>query len=628
MKRKYYLLFFFPLFVFSQTKEKLSDVINKTDVAELSRLKAIFDAEFQERQERISSYLRSNPNVLRKSSSDGIDKEIYDVLPSGEVLFYFTNNAGSATTSRANHLYSGGSLGLNVQGQGMNVGVWDSGPAFDGHQEFLPNKVAVADFGSFSEHGTHVMGTIIASGVNSTLRGIAFNASGISYDWTNDYSEMSAEASNGLLVSNHSYWIGSSLSTWILGAYDNRARQLDEIAFAAPFYLPIAAAGNDRNRTDIPVIASHLNTKFGYDLIRGMQNAKNFLTVGAVGQVNSYTGPGSVSMSNFSSWGPTDDGRIKPDVVAKGVNVRSTLVSSETAFGNLSGTSMASPAVSGTALLLQQHYNNTFGSFMRAATLKGLIMHTADEAGFYDGPDYEFGWGLVNTRNAAVLITDKSNNAAIIDERVLSNSSSYSTTVFANGSQPLKVSISWTDRAFSTANTGSVDPDVNYLVNDLDIKVTKDGVEYFPWKLNKFQPDAGPTRESTNDVDNFERVDIENPSGVYTITVSHKGSLVGGSQNFSLILSGPQVTLSNESFNVNDFAVYPNPANDFLIVTTGGNVIERATFYDVQGRMVKSIDLNNVSDQVRIDIQDLNKGIYIMKLSSQGKEINKKIVKN
>jgi hypothetical protein len=627
MKKNLLFALFVPLLMCAQTKENLKAVIENTDVETLSRLKQDFNREFLERQSRINQYLQKNPSISRRTVANGIEQEIYDVLTTGEVLYYFTSNAGSAITSRANHLYQGGSLGLNVQGQNMKVGVWDSGPVLDSHVEFSDFKITNFDFTTTSNHGTHVMGTIIANGTNASARGIAFNAIGDSYDWTNDYSEMAGAAATGLLVSNHSYWIGPGLSTWILGAYDSRARQLDEIAFAAPFYLPIAAAGNDRNRTDLPVINAQLNAKFGYDLIRGMQNAKNFLTVGAVTNVSNYIDASSVTMSSFSSWGPTDDGRIKPEVVAKGVGVFSTSYASDTSYRFDSGTSMASPAVSGSALLLQQHYHNLFNSYMRAATLKGLIIHTADESGIYDGPDYEFGWGLVNTSSAASLISNRSTNSSIIDERTLANGNQYSTTVFANGSEPLKVSISWTDRAFDTANNGVADPDTKYLVNDLDVKVTKDGIDYFPWKLNKELPYEPPTKNTTNDVDNFERIDIENPSGVYTITVSHKGSLVGGNQNYSLIVSGPQVTLSNESFNANDFAVYPNPANDFIVVTTNSLLIETASFYDVQGRLVKSITVNNESEQIRLDIQDLDSGVYILKLSSQGKEINKKIIK-
>ncbi|MBC8645411.1 S8 family serine peptidase [Flavobacterium lindanitolerans] len=167
----------------------------------------------------------------------------------------------------------------------------------------------------------------------------------------------------------------------------------------------------------------------------------------------------------FSSWGPTDDGRIKPEIVAKGVGVRSTLVASDTASGLKSGTSMASPAVAGAALLMQQHYHNIYNNFMKAATLKGLLLHTADEAGFYDGPDYEYGWGLLNAERAANVITGKNTGATIIDELTLTNGETYTKSITVNGTEPLQVSISWTDRA-GNANSGTVDLPTLALVND------------------------------------------------------------------------------------------------------------------------------------------------------------------
>ena len=49
---------------------------------------------------------------------------------------------------------------------------------------------------------------------------------------------------------------------------------------------------------------------------------------------------------------------------------------------------MSTPSVTGSLALLQQHWNTLTGSYMKSATLKALVIHTADEAGTYTGPDY------------------------------------------------------------------------------------------------------------------------------------------------------------------------------------------------------------------------------------------------
>ncbi|MEX0596477.1 MAG: S8 family serine peptidase, partial [Candidatus Paceibacterota bacterium] len=236
---------------YSQSKEQLEDIQAKTNRTELLKLKVLFDSLYLEREKRIEDYLLSNPNVQRKVVDGFYVKEIYDVTSSGEVLYNETDNANSAITARANTLYDGGTLGLNVQGQGMHVGVWDGGQVRDDHVEFAPFK-AINMNPSFesNNHATHVMGTIIANGTNPALRGLAFNATGDSYDWNNDSSEMSFAAASGLLVSNHSYGPSfSGANNWFLGAYDTSASQMDLLALNAPYYLIVKSAGNDRNAT-------------------------------------------------------------------------------------------------------------------------------------------------------------------------------------------------------------------------------------------------------------------------------------------------------------------------------------------------------------------------------------------
>jgi hypothetical protein len=242
-------------------------------------------------------------------------------------------------------------------------------------------------------------------------------------------------------------------------------------------------------------------------------------------------------MSSFSSWGPTDDGRIKPDICGKGVNVRSSTASSDNSYSSYSGTSMSSPNVAGTLLLIQQHYKNVKGGFMRAATLRGLAIHTADEAGTDPGPDYRFGWGLLNAEKAAIMINNEGTQS-YIKENVLQQGKTYSFDIEPiSQTQPLVATICWTDPAGQIILGSTIDLATPNLVNDLDIKITKNGESFYPWKLNPADVEAAATR-GDNLVDNVEKIEIANPSGTYTVTVSHKGTLANGLQNYSLLISG------------------------------------------------------------------------------------------
>ncbi|MCX8532192.1 S8 family serine peptidase [Chryseobacterium luquanense] len=630
MKKVYFLIMLLPAFCFSQTAEERRKIAEQSDKYGNAVLLAELEKDENARLLRVENYLKQHPetNKITKFGVSGI-KELKDVSANGDLLYVKTYNQGAAITARASSLYSGGSLGLNIQGQNMIAGIWDGGSVRTTHQEFLQgmfSKVNAIDGAAVADHATHVGGTIVASGVVPQVRGLAFNAGLSSYNWTNDISEMTTEASGGMVVSNHSY--GPALSNdnqiWFLGAYASDARQVDALCFNNPFYLPVFAAGNNRNDVDPPYSTQQM-TKLGYDMIAGDAIAKNVMTVAAVQNVANYTGPSSVIMSSFSSYGPTDDGRIKPDISMKGVNVVSTRSSSDTAIGSDSGTSMAAPGVTGVVLLLQQYYNQLYSNYMRAATVKGLILHTADEAGINDGPDYAYGWGLINAENAAKIIRDKnlSSNRTIIEENTLLNNATYTKSISASGSQSLKVSISWTDPQYQNVNVSEIDPTTKYLVNDLDLKITAaNGTVYYPWKLQGMSsPSSAATRNSTNDVDNFERVDISLPAGNYTISVTHKGSLSGGSQKFSLIASGSNI--SNLSTNENSLKsdkieMFPNPASDWINLSNTKGVDATVIILDASGKLVKKEILQNS----RVSVRELVKGNYIL-LYSDNKNIEK-----
>jgi subtilisin family serine protease len=146
----------------------------------------------------------------------------------------------------------------------------------------------------------------------------------------------------------------------------------------------------------------------GFETIGYEALAKNVITIGSA--ADAVTGgvrdESKAIVSSFSSCGPTDDGRIKPDITANGDGLYSSLGGSDTSYGTYSGTSMATPNACGSAALLIQQFSNLFPSqAMRASTLKGLLIHTADDRG-HAGPDYKYGWGLINVKAAADLIQD------------------------------------------------------------------------------------------------------------------------------------------------------------------------------------------------------------------------------
>jgi len=521
----------------AQTREQRAKIIKNYDQKKLSELKAAFEADYFSAKSEALAMAKIKGWPVTQRNADGSYAELQKISAEGEPLYYSTNNAGSAITSRTNKLHTGGSLGLNLNGQGMIAGVWDGGAVRGTHQD-LTGRVIIKDGVPFSQttaeasnHPTHVTGTIIGSGSgNAAAKGMAYQATAWTNDWNNDKAEATAEASQGLLISNHSYGIHASnqLPLYYYGAYMQEAKDWDNIMFNAPYYLMVSAAGNDRGQGFNP-------TKNQFDLLTGHAVSKNNIVVGAVNQVNNYTGANSVVISSFTSWGPADDGRIKPDLVTKGVGVLSTTSPANNSYGSMDGTSMASPGITGTLLLLQQHYNNLNNNFMKSATLKALAIHTADEAGLTDGPDYSFGWGLVNAERAAQVISNNGTTSIMAEHKLLNNQT-FSTTVTSNGLEPLVATICWTDRG-GFVNSGTVDLSTPALVNDLDIRVVQNGTVAMPWKLNPAAPSTAATK-GDNLVDPVERVNINNAAGSYTITVSHKGTLSGGSQDFSLIVTG------------------------------------------------------------------------------------------
>jgi hypothetical protein len=426
--------------------------------------------------------------------------------------------------------------------------------------------------------------------IGKAAKGMSFASLVQARDFNSDFGEMiGAVGTNNMRLSNHSYghragwyqdinglwyWLGNfEISTNQdpkFGNYTTNTTTLDQIIQNAPTYLGVWAAGNDQGETPPVQPTNHAEFSLtgslivtnalrpadgdagGFDTMGDYACAKNVLSVGAVFPIyGGYTGTSSVVLAPFSSIGPTDDGRIKPDVVADGVAVITTASSGDLGYQAISGTSFSAPSVAGSVNLLFQYYKQLHPNApdLLASTLKGLVIHTADEAGTNAGPDYRFGWGLMDTARAASLIGNNATNGLknYVKEVLLLNGTKAEFPVVSAGTNALRITICWTDPAATGNSITNLDNSAIKLVNDLDLRViSPNGNTNFPWVLNPDLTNQTVASRSTaattgdNIRDNVEQVYLANPTnGTYTVRVTHKGNLQSNATQWvSVLLSG------------------------------------------------------------------------------------------
>ncbi len=630
---------------------------NTSNMSEANKklLKELNEQE-ESRVQRVNNFLLNNPDV-KATYKDGINiKHIYDILD-GKPIYKATDNLEAARATKTDRLWSGGNLGLNLDGAGMTVGVWDGGPAQDTHPEFdnaassasrmdnIETAIVDGDTG-FSSHATHVAGTIAAKGVNSNAKGMASNVNVKSYNWINDEAEMVNavnDPTNPIIISNHSYGVpADNVDPWVMGAYTQDARDIDNISRNNPKYLIVASAGNQGNYNYTGGLFS------GYDKLTTDKNAKNSLVIAnanpTVQEQPLFSGNYELQnlvINSGSSEGPTDDLRIKPDIAADGSNLFSA-VPYGSGYDTYSGTSMSAPNTSGTLLLLQQYYNQVHSEYMNSSTLKGLVCHTAIDDNATAGPDPIFGWGFLDANAAVQTIIDANNGQAVIDELTLSEDETYTLTFNAQAGDKLSATLCWTDLPGSAVANGSLNDQTPRLVNDLDLRISKDGTEFFPWRLDYSAGSGFSNSKADNSRDNIERVDIDVPTtGTYTLTVTHKGTLdgnVGGpfdpqSQDFSLVVTGNNVSLSVEDTSFADnLSLYPNPSNGDFTVSfeselSSSNSDVSIDVIDVRGRVVFSNTYtSNSLFRELISLDNVDAGVYVVNISQNNSTTSRKLV--
>lgn len=539
----------------------------------------------------------------------GEDRKARLVPSRGGAVYLIGHSIVAADTISTDEVLPGGSSGFDLTGNAQLMGIWDETAVRRTHWEFgenippSPSRVTQRDGATaLGFHTTAVAGVMSAIGIvyNPPVGLITHGMAPLSdlwgYDFVDDEIEMDTAVTEGLELSNHSYgagtgwhpiqgawyWFGhqgiNQTVDYQFGYYSARPQTVDERAVQFPDYLTVWSAGNEQNQGPAAQPVLHWyrpdpigqpGTWFqsvavrdidgddgGYDTMTPEASAKNILSVGAVEDIaGGYNGPASVVLAGFSSIGPTDDGRIKPDVVANGVTLTTPAHDGDNLYfinnPAITGTSFAAPSVTGSIALLAELHGQLRPTAMRllASTLKGLVIHTADEAGPNPGPDFRHGWGLMNTLAAADLIEADaaSESRPHLKEVLLENGNFIEFPVVSNGSEPLRVTICWSDPAGPVDAVLAVDPMNARLVNDLDVRVINPSAgTHAPWLLN---PDlanqtaaARATAATTGDNtrDNVEQVQIANPTaGTYTVRVTHKGNLQNGDPQWvSILISG------------------------------------------------------------------------------------------
>ncbi len=503
-----------------------------------------------------------------------------------------------------NLLVNGGSAQyLGLSGQGVTVAQFER--RGDTSHPDLSGRIIIGGeaHANTSSHATHVAGIILGSGADSAnnggsafqWRGHAPEARLVSESYGTDAGTTAygdnwydAIVSNSAQSSNHSY-----VQTW--GTYDGTASAVDQI---------VRGDGVDANGNSIPARTSifavaNQGVSAQYDDEEGFYAiyapAKNSIGVGSTDTTDGQP-------SDFSSRGPTFDGRIKPDIVAPGCRESETnpsdgIVSTEQGGGYTTkcGTSMAAPVVTGVTALMFEQFRNTFGAGFNAlpSTVKALLVNTAmDQVGtstfndpdcgctfqYETGPDWTTGYGLVDAQAAVAAIRSKS---FIEDQVSLGNTQDNFTIDVTAGMPELRFTLAWDDEPgdIATAETAAK------LVNNLNlVLIAPDNTQHFPWVLDALPmtatagdgaPDPidqadindNPARRDVNNRDNVEQVVVDNPMvGTWTIRVTAAALPNGNTQPYSL--AGDFRTLNIVNPQTGDVAEAGDPNNPNVVLVT------------------------------------------------------------
>jgi Subtilase family len=523
---------------------------------------------------------RIAPHALQTLAADDRVLAIGGRLPFREV----PQNRRAAQASNVDDVHA---APYNLTGQGQVVVVSELSEAQGSHPEF---EGRMTTEGGVTEddlvfHATHVSGTVGAAGLRADAKGMApkatirqFNVTGGTFAHLRLLREklpaIGAVADNVSLGIPLGWCEGceGQYPAWLdeeeyYGAYDaDVTAPFDEIVketgtlivFAAgnagdypnlepwgPHYHVDPESGDidtskvlcfstDGTGNDCPVnpctgtcekVKGHQLT-VPFDTMTVTGSGKNVLAVGAV-----HTLANPPQVSAFSSRGPAKDGRVKPDVVARGQAVLSTAPNSE--YASSSGTSMAAPVVSGIAALIGEQWQKKFGARPKPEYVRALIIAGAQDLG-NAGPDYTYGFGLVDAKASVDYILADNGAGSHIRTLNVADRTEHEVKITTTAAQKLRVFATWADPTVILLGDDAIE--AKALVNDIDVKVIGPNGTAFPYVLDKARYQDVATR-GVNGVDNNEMIEIADaPAGEYRVIVTG-----------TKVTSGPQpvIVISN-----------------------------------------------------------------------------------
>ena len=454
----------------------------------------------------IQSFTIQNTDYLNNNIVGSLDPGDLNLLASLNYVWYiepidppsYPENKTAISLHRSNIINVNYSNGKKYNGEGINVMMQDDGlvgPHIDRQGRLDQSNCSGCSSSASNDHGDHVSGTIMGAGnLDPKAKGMADGAFLYVYGSSNNnYNDVpSLYQNNDVVITSKSYSNGCN------AGYTSLAQDLDEQINSHPSLIHVFSAGNDGSSDCGYGAGSGWGNVTG-----GHKQGKNVIATANLSQTS--------ILASSSSRGPAADGRIKPDIGAKGTNVYSTEY--DNTYGTKTGTSMSCPGISGVMAQLYHAYKNlNQNQNPNSALMKCVLLNSANDIG-NPGPDFKNGWGEVNAYQALNILEDNNYFSNTISQGSINT---HDINV-PSGVREMNVMIYWHDKEAS-ANASIA------LVNNLNMSLSDPSSNvFYPWLLDP-TPNANILNQNAltgvDDLNNMEQITVINPNtGTYTLAI-------------------------------------------------------------------------------------------------------------